>query len=150
VDKLHIEQIRPELTWRLRREVLYPAEPIVAMKMDEDAHGVHFGGFYDDQLVSVVSLFDKGTDFQFRKFAVLPTMQGKGVGKALLVYITNFAIAAGGERIWCNARSTAVEFYRKAGFTTTGQTFSKHGYDYEIFEKSLGSGVPAATGISSS
>jgi GNAT superfamily N-acetyltransferase len=141
VDELHIEQIRPELTWRLRREVLYPAEPLSAMKMDEDTYGVHFGGFYSNQLVCIVSLFNKGTDFQFRKFAVLPIMQGKGVGKKLLQYITDFARNQGGERIWCNARSTAVKFYQKAGFITTGQTFSKNGFDYEIYEKTL-NGVP--------
>jgi GNAT superfamily N-acetyltransferase len=147
VNDLYIEQIRPELTWRLRREVLYPAEPLSAMKMDEDADGVHFGAFYNNQLVSVVSLFHKGNDFQFRKFAVLPTMQGMGVGRKLLQYITDFAGNEGGERIWCNARSTAVEFYQKAGFVTTSKTFSKNGFDYEIYEKTL-SGVPIITDTS--
>ena len=134
MDNLHIEQIRPELTWRLRQEVLYPSEPLYAMKMDEDSHGLHFGAFYNERLVSVVSLFQSGNSFQFRKFAVLPNMQGKGVGNALLQYIINFAKAQGGQRIWCNARSTAVKFYQKAGFVTTGQTFAKQGFDYEIFE----------------
>jgi GNAT superfamily N-acetyltransferase len=117
------------------------------MKMDEDTYGVHFGGFYSNQLVCIVSLFNKGTDSQFRKFAVLPNMQGKGVGKKLLQYITDFARNQGGERIWCNARSTAVEFYQKAGFITTGQTFSKNGFDYEIYEKTL-NGVPTTTNTS--
>ena len=137
MDSLTIEQIRPQLTWRLRRDVLYPSEPLSAMEMDEDANGLHFGAFYKDQLVSVVSLFQTGTSFQFRKFAVLPHMQGKGVGKTLLQYLINFAKAQDGRLIWCNARSTAVNFYQKAGFVTTGQTFSKQGFDYEIFEKVL-------------
>jgi len=134
---MHIEQIRPELTWRPRQEVLYPNEPLGAMKMEEDAQGLHFGIFVDDKLAGVVSLFQNGEVFQFRKFAVLPPVQGKGAGTLLLTYIVDFARLQGGSRIWCNARSTAVNFYRKAGFVSNGQTFSKNGFDYEIFEKVL-------------
>ena len=88
---IHIEQIRPEVTWRLRREVLYPDEPLHAMEMEEDDHGLHFAAFTETDLVAVVSLFQKGTDFQFRKFAVAPTMQGKAIGSVLLHYIIDFA-----------------------------------------------------------
>lgn len=137
MNNLHIEQIRPQLTWRLRHEVLYPAQPLHAMHMDEDDNGLHFGAFYDNQLVSVVSLFQHLNNFQFRKFAVAPQMQGKRVGHTLLQYITDFARQQGGTRIWCNARLTAVGFYSKAGFTSTGETFSKNGFDYEIMEKLL-------------
>lgn len=107
------------------------------MKMEEDNNGLHFGVFVDDKLEAVVSLFQTGNAFQFRKFAVAPHMQGKGIGKTLLQYIIDFARAQGGLLIWCNARSTAVNFYQKAGFVTTGKTFSKQGFDYEIFEKAL-------------
>ena len=70
IKMLHIEQITPELTWRLRHEVLYPETPIYKMWMDEDDDGYHFGAFTENQLVGVVSLFSKGMDYQFRKFAV--------------------------------------------------------------------------------
>ncbi|PJJ80361.1 GNAT family N-acetyltransferase [Mucilaginibacter auburnensis] len=134
---LYIEQIRPELTWRLRRDVLYPQEPLFKMEMDEDNNGYHFGAFQDNKLLAVVSLFWEGNDFQFRKFAVSPEAQSKGIGKALLEHITNFAINENGHRIWCNARVTATGFYAKYGFRQTGKTFSRGGFDYEIMEKML-------------
>lgn len=134
---LSIEQIRPELTWRLRRDVLYPNEPLYQMEMEEDNHGYHFGAFADNQLVAVVSVFPKGDDFQFRKFAVLPEAQGQGVGKALLQYITNFTKKEGGGRLWCNARLSAIGFYAKYGFRQTGNTFNRNGVDYEIMEKEI-------------
>jgi len=130
-----IEQIRPELTWRLRQKVLYPAEELYQMKMDEDDNGYHFGAFENDALVAVVSLFQKANDFQFRKFAVDEAMQNKGIGRALLNYIVDFAVAEGAERIWCNARLSAIDFYLKFGFVQTGELFSKNGFDYEIMEK---------------
>lgn len=134
---LHIEQITPELTWRLRHEVLYPDVPIYKMWMDEDDDGYHFGSFTDNRLVGIVSLFSKGMDFQFRKFAVHPSVQGQGVGRALLVYVIAFAKAEGAERLWCNARVSAIGFYLKSGFRQTGETFSKNGFDYEIMDKVL-------------
>ncbi len=132
---LQIEQIRPELTWRLRQRVLYPANKLYEMEIEEDNHGYHFGAFSNNELVAVVSLFQKGKDFQFRKFAVDTTAQNIGIGKMLLKYIVDFAIAEGAERIWCNARNTAIGFYSKYGFVQTGTTFSKNGFDYEVMEK---------------
>ncbi|MDB5274967.1 MAG: acetyltransferase family protein [Chitinophagaceae bacterium] len=132
-----IEQITPELTWRLRRDVLYPGEYKHNMGMPEDEHGTHFGAFADGKLVGVVSLFHEGGNFQFRKFAIDPSVQQQGIGRQLLQYITDQAAENGATRLWCNARSTATGFYAKAGFTETGDTFSKNGFEYVIMEKLL-------------
>ena len=132
-----IEQIRPELTWHLRQKVLYPAQKLYEMEMEEDEDGIHFGAFTDNRLVGIVSLFEKTGDFQFRKLAVDPEYQGKGIGNALLNYITDFSKTAGGSRLWCNARLSAIGFYEKNQFNHTGQLFSKNGFDYEILENSL-------------
>lgn len=134
---VHIEQIRPELTWQLRRDVLYPNEMKHNMGMAEDEHGIHFGAFKDNKLVGVISLFQIDTDFQFRKLAIDPSVQKTGIGNSLLQYITNFARQEGGTHIWCNARISATGFYLKADFVQTGKFFSKNGYDYEIMEKAI-------------
>src|ERR1700743_759498 len=88
---IHIEQIRPELTWKLRHEVLYTEGKLANMAMDEDADGYHFAAFKNNYIVAVVSLFNKGDSFQFRKFAVAPMEQRSGIGSSLLNYITTFA-----------------------------------------------------------
>ena len=132
-----IEQIRPELTWQLRRDVLYPDEMKHNMGMEEDEYGVHFGAFKDNKLVGIVSLFQSGTGFQFRKLAIDPSVQKMGIGNSLLQCITSFARQEGGTRIWCNARLSATGFYLKANFVQTGKFFSKNGYDYEIMEKAI-------------
>jgi phosphoribosylformimino-5-aminoimidazole carboxamide ribotide isomerase len=132
---IHIEQIRPELTWRLRQRILYPEQKLYEMEMDEDNNGLHFAAFKDEAIVAVVSLFAKGDDYQFRKFAVDDNLQGKGIGKQMLDHITGFAQTNGAKRLWCNARLSAIGFYLKAGFAQTGELFSRHGFDYEILEK---------------
>jgi GNAT superfamily N-acetyltransferase len=136
-SEILIEQITPELTWRLRRDVLYPAKKMFEMEMDEDKDGIHFGAFKDDKLAGVVSLFQKGADFQFRKLAIDPAVQKTGIGSSLLNYITTYAQENGGTSIWCNARLSAIDFYLKAGFMQTGKLFSKNGLDYEILQKMI-------------
>lgn len=132
---LSIEQIRPELTWKLRQQVLYPAEPLNQMSIEEDNHGYHFGAFKDNKLLGVVSLFKYDSDYQFRKFAVAPEAQGQGIGSTVLDHLTDFVVRGGGKRLWCNARLSAIGFYSKHGFYSTGVVFSRDGFDYEIMEK---------------
>jgi GNAT superfamily N-acetyltransferase len=134
---IYIEQITPELTWRLRRDVLYPGSDITDMEMEVDREGYHFGAFVDNKLAGVVSLFREEKVFQFRKFAVDSAFQNKGIGTALLNYVTEFAIKDGGKKIWCNARLNAIGFYLKHGFIQTNELFSKNGNDYVIMEKGL-------------
>ncbi|MBB5395882.1 GNAT family N-acetyltransferase [Mucilaginibacter sp. AK015] len=135
---ISIEQITPHLTWRLRRDVLYPGQYLHDMEMDEDNHGYHFGAFENNALVGVVSLFKHSDDdWQFRKFAVVADVQKKGIGTQLLNYITTFVVRENGTRLWCNARLSATGFYQKFGFTKTGSEFHKNGFDYLIMQKSL-------------
>jgi len=134
---ISIEQIRPELTWRLRQEVLYPAQKLYEMELDEDQEGIHFGAFTDDKLVGVISLFQTGTSFQFRKLAVSSDYQKMGIGNALLQRVEEFAESEGGTVIWCNARVSAIGFYMKADYEHTGKLFAKNGFDYEILEKQI-------------
>jgi ribosomal protein S18 acetylase RimI-like enzyme len=134
---ISIEQIRPEHTWQLRRDVLYPGKMKHEMEMEEDAHGIHFGAFTDNKLAGVVSLFQNRTSFQFRKLAVDPALQKAGIGSSLLAYITKYAEESSGTRIWCNARTNAIGFYLKLGFIETEDRFSKNGIDYVIMEKMI-------------
>jgi predicted GNAT family N-acyltransferase len=134
---LSIEQITPQLTWRLRRDILYPGEYMFNMEMEEDNHGYHFGAFQNNELVGVVSLFQHGADWQFRKFAVSDKVQKAGIGTQLLNYISGFVKQEHGRRLWCNARLSATGFYEKFGFNKTGTEFQKNGFDYIIMEKTL-------------
>jgi predicted GNAT family N-acyltransferase len=135
MSTIQIEQIRPELTWKLRRDVMYPDQKIPEMAMPEDKDGYHFAAFKDNYIVGVVSLFHEGTNFQFRKFAVATEEQGKGTGTILLNYVLDFTIAMGAKRIWCNSRVTAIGFYQRFGLVQTGKTYSNIGIDYEVMEK---------------
>ena len=107
------------------------------MEMGEDTDGTHFGAFKDNKLAGVISLFQNGADFQFRKLAIDAAVQNMGIGSSLLNQVINHAKENGGTRIWCNARDSAYEFYLKAGFNQTGEYFSKNGVNYGVMEKAI-------------
>ncbi|WP_133577533.1 GNAT family N-acetyltransferase [Pedobacter metabolipauper] len=137
MSQIQIEQIRYEMTWKIRHEVMYPDLPFDSIKLPNDADGIHFGLYADDYLTSVVSLFNDHTNYQFRKFATLDKDQGKGYGTLLLKYIINYVKQLGAERLWCNARVSASPFYSKFDFVKTDQVFTSEGLDFVIMELQL-------------
>jgi len=133
----HIEQISHELTWRIRREVLYPGQPLDKIVLPDDENGMHLGLFDDHKLISVLSFFKNDNSIHLRKFATLEPYQRKGYGTELLNYLLEIAEAESYERIWCNARKNASGFYSKFGFKETENSFQKDGHDFVIMEKIL-------------
>lgn len=137
MEKIQIEQIRHDLTWRIRHEAMYPDEPYDTIKLKDDPNGIHFGLFAGDQLVTVISVFENGSVYQFRKFATLPSAQGKGYGSLMLQHIITYVSNIGATKLWCNARTSAAPFYLKFGFSETDQRFSKLGLEFVIMQLQL-------------
>ncbi|MDF2924894.1 MAG: family acetyltransferase [Paenibacillaceae bacterium] len=132
---MRIQFIDKELAWQIRHEVMWPERELDYVKLEDDDKGIHYGLFEGEQPVSVISLFIEGDDAQFRKFATLPRMQGRGCGSALLNRVLEDAFRTEAKRIFCNARSNKTEFYRKFGLLPTDRTFTKGGKEYVIMER---------------
>jgi predicted GNAT family N-acyltransferase len=56
-----------------------------------------------------------------------PEVRGAGFGAALLAGCLDAVAEAGGSELWCNARMTAVGFYRRAGFEVVSDEFDVPG-----------------------
>ncbi|WP_432713195.1 GNAT family N-acetyltransferase [Pedobacter sp.] len=134
---IQIEQIHPALTWRIRQEAMYPDLPLSTVKLDNDLEGIHFGLYADDQLTTVISIFEEGDVCQFRKFATLPEAQRKGYGKLLLQHIISYVKEHGAHQLWCNARVNVAPFYAQFGFRETNERYFKNGYDFVIMDLEL-------------
>lgn len=134
---MNIRLISADDTLQLRRDVLYPSEPLSAMKMEHDAEGLHFGVFDGGQLVTVVSLFMDRGSAQFRKLATAPAARGRGFGKAILAHLVSICQKEKIQLLWCNARDTAVSFYDALGYTRKGDYFIKGGISFVRMELPL-------------
>lgn len=135
---MEIRKIQPEDTYDIRHKVMWAHKPLEFVKVDEDTEGVHFGLFEDTQLISVVSLFYKNDEVQFRKFATLTAFQGRGFGTHLLKHIFQLLEKQGVKKVWCNARSNKTTFYAKFGMTETSVRFQKEGLEYVVMERCKG------------
>ena len=132
-----IKEVNLEEVWRIRQQVMYPHESIEFVRLDDDEIGTHLGLYENDQLVSVITLFEKETSLQFRKFATVITEQGKGYGTVLLQYVMDWAEENKMKTIWCNARLSATRLYEKFGMQQVGNSWEKYGIEFIKMEKQL-------------
>ena len=134
---LKIKNIQASETWDLCHRVMAPNRSFDAIKLPKDEEGLHFGLFEDNKLISVISLFMKKDNAQFRKFATEISEQNKGYGSILLNHIIEESIKNNVKNLWCNARLTALGFYEKFGFRAVSETWIDNEIKYVKMEKSF-------------
>lgn len=119
----------------MRQQVMYPDKDIDFVKLPDDDMGIHMGVYEGAELMGVVSIFMReNRNVQFRKLAIRKDMQGKGYGSALLKWLLDYAYDVNLNRIWGNARTETLGFYKKEGFKETAENFTRDGYDYVVVE----------------
>ena len=74
---------------------------------------------------------------KMRQVAVASDKQGTGVGKELVNASEAYAIAKNYKKIELNARSNAIPFYLRMGYTPVGEIFSEVGIEHIKMEKIL-------------
>ena len=129
IRPVSVSETRP-----LRQAVLRPHETVaeLAARERDDAYAV---GAYSDagELVAVGLIMRDGSDggdavcadgaWRVRGMATAPQARGRGAGRAVLQALIEHARGEGACRIWCNARTPALNLYRRAGFTIVSDEF---------------------------
>jgi GNAT superfamily N-acetyltransferase len=134
----HIEQIPVELAWQIRHQAMYPDKELEAVKLQDDADGIHFGLFDHEQLISVVSWFRRSEkEAQFRKLGTLEEFRNGGYGTLLMQHLIDFSKEKKIDVLWCNARVRALGLYKRFGFNVTNIEFEKKGIEYIIIQLKL-------------
>lgn len=93
----------------------------------------HLGYFINQKLAGVASFHIQtygsyiGTGYQLRGMAALPEHQMKGLGTQLMNYALDYLKRQQADYIWCNARKTAIGFYRKFKFEIVSDEFESPG-----------------------
>ncbi|WP_221393441.1 GNAT family N-acetyltransferase [Dyadobacter sp. NIV53] len=122
----------------IRHQVLWAQKSPDFVKVPEDESGLHFGMFYNQELVSVISLFpDTDEGVRFRKFATMAAFQNKGLGSKLLEFVISYSRDHQHNRIWCDARTNALGFYERFGFSKFSDSFMKEEIEYYKIAKNL-------------
>jgi len=107
-------------------------------ELEQEKEDILMGAFEDDRILGccLMTRVD-GATLRLRQMAVPNNMQGKGVGRALMIFAENIARDLGYKRLCMHARSTAVGFYQKLGYRITGNEFVEVTIPHYIMEKDL-------------
>ncbi len=123
-----VEQVRPEITYALRQQILRPGRgwEELALPGDREHSTGHFAAYVNHEVVGVATVIEEPEAdgpglWRLRGMAVSPAHRGSGVGRALLLRVRDFVTRSGGGLLWCNARVTAEGFYRALGFVVVSE-----------------------------
>jgi predicted GNAT family N-acyltransferase len=129
---IEIRLVDGAATQELRRAVLRPYWPIGSpMHGDENPDAVHIAALNDGELVGCCLILprpfpirpDEPGGWQLRGMATVARRQGTGIGSQVVAAALAEGERRAGRFLWCDARTTAVPFYRKHGFATEGDEF---------------------------
>ena len=123
----------------LRHRVLRDGLPPESARFpgDHDSDTLHFAAYETNRgwpkgepigcLSLVLSEYADVPAWQLRGMAIEPALQGKGTGKTLLRYalthVQECVFYSDVNRLWCNARTTAVRFYESEGWRVDSDVF---------------------------
>lgn len=133
---MQVKQIDAKDTYRVRSTMLRPGLELTHCHFDGDFDDLtfHLGAFDGDNLASVASFYLRSNEafkeeyqYQLRGMATLPDYQKRGFSRSLLKTAFPLIKANHVNLLWCNARETAVEFYKKAGFEIKSEKFEIEG-----------------------
>lgn len=124
----------------LRNEILRKPLGLAfdAAELDHEKEDVLMGAFEDDKLLGCCLLTRVDpTTIRLRQMAVPNNMQGKGIGRALMIFAENIARDQGYKKLIMHARKTALGFYEKLGYKALGEEFEEVTIAHYIMEKEL-------------
>lgn len=120
-----------ELTLGLRSKILrngLPSQQCV-FPTDEIEGAFHLAFYTDGEIACIASFFPnnykdkKELGYQLRGMASDTMFAGKGYGSELVKFAIEYIKNTNAQYIWCNARSSAIDFYKKLGFNLVSNEF---------------------------
>jgi N-acetylglutamate synthase-like GNAT family acetyltransferase len=107
-------------------------------ELENEKNEILIGAFEEEKMLGCCMLIKEGEKLcRLRQMAVLNNLQGKGIGRALMIFAENIARDRGYKRITMHARKTATGFYERLGYQITGDEFKELAIPHYLMEKSL-------------
>jgi ribosomal protein S18 acetylase RimI-like enzyme len=122
---MNISAISWQQTMPLRHRVLWPSKPHEYCQVEGDEQASHFGAFMDGVLVCVAAVYIDCDKARLRKFATDPQYQNQGIGSKMLDHIIESLKSSQVRYFWCDARASALGFYKRFGMDACSESFFK-------------------------
>jgi GNAT superfamily N-acetyltransferase len=130
-EQATVALVEPTLLHALRLRVLRPGHPPETVDHDSDywPDTFHVAAFDPaGEVVACATLYPEPTadgrrGWRLRAMATAPEVRGRGYGSAALRFGLDEVRRRGGVLVWCNARSGALWFYERLGFSIVSEEF---------------------------
>jgi len=107
-------------------------------ELETEKGDILIGAFEDDKILGCCMLVKQDEkSVRLRQMAVLNNLQGKGIGRALMIFAENIARDRGYRKIIMHARKTASGFYERLGYKVSSEEFKEVTIPHYIMEKNL-------------
>lgn len=127
---VRVEQVAFEVVLPLRAAVLRPGLPVDLARYEQDLaeSTVHLAAVDDDGRVVGCATwspepYQGRPGWRLRGMATAEDVRGQGVGALLVGTGLDLGRHRGAQVAWCNARTPALGFYQRYGFTAVGEEF---------------------------
>ena len=126
---IEMRRVDAEVVRPLRHSVLRAGADLSesVYPVDDLPDTVHLAAMSGDVVVGTATVFPEPYDgraaWRLRGMAVAEARRGEGIGFSLLREVVDRVRARGSDLIWCNARTVALPFYVRNGFTIVGEEF---------------------------
>ena len=109
-----------------------------AGELEKEKEDILMGAFEEDKLLGCCLLTEMDIKtIRLRQMAVSNNLQGKGIGRALMIFAENIARDRGYRKLVMHARKTALGFYEKLGYQVIGGEFEEVTIPHYVMEKAL-------------
>lgn len=129
---VEVKEITAEKTYDIRHRILRPNQPADACRYETDLLDgtFHLGGFIDGTLISIASFhklprsdLEGVLQYQLRGMATLEGFRKQKAGSALIRHAEERLRERRADLLWCNARTSVKEYYKRLGFSEKGDVY---------------------------
>ncbi|PFD96710.1 N-acetyltransferase [Bacillus sp. AFS023182] len=122
-------------TYELRQKILRPTQQLEDCKYpsDYETNSFHLGAFLHAELISIASFsaesepsLQGNNHYRLRGMATMPSFRKQHAGSSLIQQAEVMLKEREAELLWCNARITVTDYYKRLGFLEHGEIFDIH------------------------
>ena len=107
-------------------------------ELEKEKENLLIGAFEDESILGCCMLVKESNDkVRLRQMAVLNDLQGKGIGRAMILFAENIARDQGYKVLNMHARKPVVGFFEKMGYKVVSDEFLEISIPHYEMEKAL-------------
>lgn len=129
---MQIKHIDASETYAIRQQILRPNQNLEDCKYpaDYETNSFHLGAFLDDELISIATFSHEihlslqgNHHYRLRGMATVPIFRKQHAGSSLITHAETILKERHTTVLWCNARITVADYYKRLGFLEHGKVF---------------------------